>query len=118
MKCVDPCVTKTVTLNGKTYLLNDKNYLRQFTEWDEHIRDWLAAAEKLELQEQHLHVLDFLRGLFAERKKHPVVRMVTTEMSARFGAENGTLKRFHTLFPGGLHQAFLIAGLPMQDSCC
>lgn len=118
MKCVDPSVTKTVTLNGKDYMLNDRNYLRRFHEWDEDIRDWLAAFEKLELQAEHLHVIEFLRGLFAERKKHPVVRMVTTEMAEQFGAEHGTLKYFHTLFPGGLHQAFLLAGLPMQDSCC
>lgn len=77
MKCVDPCLTRTVTVKGRTYLLNDKNYLRQFSDWDEQLRDWLAASENLTLREEHLYVVGLLRSLFAESKKHPVVRMVT-----------------------------------------
>jgi sulfur relay (sulfurtransferase) DsrC/TusE family protein len=44
--------------------------------------------------------------------------MVTTELNNQLGAEKGSVRYFHTLFPGGIHQAFLIAGLPMMDSCC
>lgn len=118
MKCVDPCIIRQVTLGTKTYLLNDKNYLKNFTDWDEEIRDWLASAEKIELSPEHIHVVNLLRKLFAQTPKHPVLRMITTDLAGRFGAEKGTVKYFHQLFPGGIHQAFLVAGLPMQDSCC
>lgn len=118
MKCVDPCITKNIDLGGKSYLVNERNYLRKFGDWDEQIRDWLASEERIELSPERLYVIDLLRELFAKNERHPVIRMVTTNITHRFGAEKGTVKYFHTLFPGGLHQAFLIAGLPMQDSCC
>ena len=118
MKCFDPSVTKTIDLEAQTYLLNDKNYLIDFSCWDEHIRDWLASNEKIELNEEHLFVIDFLRKLFSQNRQHPVLRTVTQEMNKQYGSEKGTIKHFHSLFPGGIHQAFLIAGLSMQDSCC
>ena len=118
MKCVDPCIIKSVTLENKTYLVNDKNYLKNFHDWDERIRDWLASAEQVELSPEHIHIIELLRRLYAQNSKHPVLRMITTDMTGRFGAEKGTVKYFHSLFPGGIHQAFLVAGLPMQDSCC
>lgn len=118
MKCVDPCIVKSITLGNETYLVNDKNYLKKFADWDERIRDWLASAERIELNAEHLHIIELLRKLYAKSGKHPVLRMITTEMAARFGAEKGTVKYFHSLFPGGIHQAFVVAGLPMQDSCC
>ena len=118
MKCVDPCITQCIALGAKSYVVNDKNYLKNFADWDEKIRDWLASAEKIELTPEHLYIIDLLRRLFAKNQKHPVLRMVTTDITNRFGAERGTIQFFHSLFPKGLHQAFLIAGLPMQDSCC
>ena len=118
MKCVDPCVIRSVTLESKTYLVNDKNYLKNFHDWDERIRDWLASAEQIDLSPEHIHIIELLRKLYFHNSKHPVLRMITADMTARFGAEKGTVKYFHSLFPGGIHQAFLVAGLPMQDSCC
>lgn len=118
MKCVDPCIVRTITLGEKSYLVNDRNYLKQFQDWDERIRDWLAAAEGIELCPEHLQVIDLLRDLFAASGRHPVLRTVAADLAARFGADRGTVKYFHRLFPGGIHQAFLVAGLPMQDSCC
>lgn len=118
MKCVDPTITKYIELEGKTYSVNDKNYLRQFDDWDETIRDWLASVEKVELSSEHRYIIDLLRDLYSKRRKHPVLRMITTDFAKQFGKDKGTVKYFHDLYPGGIHQAFLIAGIPMQDSCC
>lgn len=118
MECFDPSVTKNVELGAKCYLLNEKNYLKNFDDWDEQIRDWLAMIEKIELRQDHLYIIELLRNLYFKNKKHPILRMVTTDITIQLGAEKGTVKYFHRLYPGGIHQAFLIAGLPMQDSCC
>ena len=118
MQCVNPDITKIITLGANTYLVNDKNYLKDFSAWDVQIRDWLALQERLGLTLEHLQVIDIMRRIFAEQRKHPVVRTVLGEMTSLLGSGKGTKKYFHTLFPGGLHQAFLVAGLPMQDSCC
>ena len=118
MKCFDPMVSRIISLESKDYLLNDKFYLKDFSIWDENIRDWLASQEKLNLGEEHLYVIQYLREYFTNTKVHPVVRTMTSELKKQFGPDKGTVKYFHYLFPGGIHQACLIAGLPMMDSCC
>ena len=77
-----------------------------------------AEKANLELHREHLAVIEFLRESYRRDKRHPVIRMVTSNLAHSFAKEKGTVKYFHTLFPGGIHQAFLVAGLPMQDSCC
>lgn len=116
--CFNPEIRREVRLADKTYTVNDRYYLTDFGEWDEQFRDWLAAKINLELCQEHLDVIDFLRQTYHTHKRHPVIRMVTSDLAQRYGQDKGTVKFFHTLFPGGIHQAFLIAGLPMQDSCC
>jgi TusE/DsrC/DsvC family sulfur relay protein len=118
MKCFDPSINKTIALGAKHYLLNDKNYLKDFSQWDDQIRDWLASQEKIDLSPEHIHVIAFLRNGFSLNKLHPVVRTITAELNRHYGKDKGTVKYFHKLFPGGIHQDFLLAGLPMQDSCC
>ena len=118
MKCFDPKISRTISIDSKDYLLNDKFYMKDFFTWDSSIRDWLASQEKLELGEEHHYVIKFLRDNFTETKVHPVVRTITFELKKQFGSDKSTVKYFHSLFPGGIHQAFLIAGLPMMDSCC
>jgi TusE/DsrC/DsvC family sulfur relay protein len=118
MKCFNPDVTREVNLGSKKYIVNDKYYLKNFSDWNEQIRDWQAERERIILLSEHIVVIDFIRKAFEQYKRHTVVRMITAEMSDQFGIEKGTVKHFHNLFPGGIHQAFLIAGLPMQDSCC
>lgn len=118
MKCFDPTITRSVTLKSKKYLLGDKFYLKIFSDWDENIRDWLAQKENTELTSEHLAVIEFLRKSYSSNNRHPAARMVTTELAKQLGGDKGSVKYFHSLFPGGIHQAFLIAGLPMMDSCC
>jgi len=118
MECFNPEISREIKISSNRYLVNDKYYLINFSSWDEELRDWLAQQEGLSLENEHLHVINHLRAMFQQYKRHPVIRTVTSELSSRFGAEKGTVKYFHSLFPKGIHQAFLIAGIPMQDSCC
>lgn len=118
MECFDPKIDRVIEIGERLYHVNDKYYLRNILNWDQQIRDWLASREKINLEPEHIYALEFLREEFERKKNHPVVRIVTAELGKQFGAEKGTVKYFHSLFPGGIHQAFLIAGLPMQDSCC
>jgi len=118
MKCFDPTISRTITLKSKKYLLNDRFYLKDFSTWDKDIRDWLISQEKLELGQEHHFIISFLREKFSHANVAPGVRAITAELQTQFGKEKGSVRYFHTLFPGGIHQAYLIAGLPMMDSCC
>jgi tRNA 2-thiouridine synthesizing protein E len=110
--------TVHVELNGKRYELNCKGFLVDMSAWDEQLRDWFAEQEKIELTDEHLKVIDFFRNYYGENNEHPVVRVVAADMVEKLGREKGTTKYFHQLFPSGIHQAYMIAGLPMKHSCC
>ena len=116
--CFNPEIRREVRLTDKTYLVNDRYYLIDFNAWDEQLRDWLAEKADLTLRPEHLTVIVILRESFSQNKRHPVIRLVTSNLARIYAKEKGTVQYFHTLFPGGIHQAYLLAGLPMQDSCC
>ena len=105
-------------LAGKRYELNNKGYLLNMSQWDESILKWFADKESVKITPDHHTVIEILRKYFTEHNLHPAVRTITSAMNQSLGQEKANLKYFHKLFPGGIHQAFKIAGLPMQDSCC
>lgn len=104
-------------LKGKKYLLSGNNQLVDLSEWDHEVRDHIAAKLNLPLTDDHKKVIELIRESFKTRKKHPYVRVVTADMATGMGEEKGTMRYFYTLFPKGIHQAFQIAGLPMQGFC-
>jgi tRNA 2-thiouridine synthesizing protein E len=118
MECFNPEITREIEISSNKYIVNDRYYLMDFSAWDDQIRDWLANKEGIVIGNEHLHVINHLRYLYSQNKRHPASRAVTSDLSMKFGAEKGTTRYFHTLFPKGIHQAYLIAGIPMQDSCC
>lgn len=97
---------------------DSKGYLVDPAAWNPDLRDRLAAEENVVLNEEHHQVIYFLRSYFLENRMHPVIRMITASMSETLGADKGTAKYFHRLFPAGINQAFRIAGLPIKHSCC
>lgn len=104
-------------LNGKRYLLSDQNHLLDLSTWDHQIRDYIAHELDLTLSEDHIKVINLIRASYKKRRKHPFVRVVTADMAREMGEEKGTMRYFYNLFPKGIHQAFQLAGLPMQGFC-
>lgn len=104
-------------LNGKRYLLSEENHLLDLKSWDYQIRDYIALQLNLKLTDDHVQVIELIRRSFKERDKHPFVRVVTADMAREMGPEKGTMRYFYNLFPKGIHQAFQLAGLPMQGFC-
>jgi len=65
----------TVTYNGKTYVLDGKNYLSDFFHWDENFAEWMAQELKTPdpLTKEHWDVLHSIRSCFSEHGKCPTV---------------------------------------------
>ncbi len=101
-----------VEINGTLYELDFKGHLKDFNKWSPQLMEWYAEQDNIELTDEHLKVIDFLRNSFAKNKVHPVLRSVTAAMGEKISPNKGTIKYFHTLFPTGIHQAYMIAGLP------
>jgi TusE/DsrC/DsvC family sulfur relay protein len=106
-----------VELDGSRYLLSEQNYLLDLECWDERIRDYIAGKLQLSLGEDHKTVIELIRSSYSTRNKHPFVRIVTADMARVMGEEKGSRRYFYSLFPKGIHQAFQLAGLPMQGFC-
>jgi tRNA 2-thiouridine synthesizing protein E len=104
-------------LNGKRYLLSNNNQLLDLASWDDQIRDYIAEELNIKLSNDHITVIELIRESYKTRRKHPFVRVVTADMARKMGEEKGTIRYFYNLFPKGIHQAFQVAGLPMQGFC-
>jgi tRNA 2-thiouridine synthesizing protein E len=104
-------------LNGKRYLLSNDNQLLDLASWDDQIRDYIADELNIKLSNDHITVIELIRESYKTRRKHPFVRVVTADMAKKMGEDKGTIRYFYNLFPKGIHQAFQVAGLPMQGFC-
>jgi TusE/DsrC/DsvC family sulfur relay protein len=106
-----------VEVKDKRYLVTDQNQLVDVKSWDHDIRDWLAEKFDVDLGEEHLKVIDFIRTVYLKRNQHPMPRVIVADLASSYGDDKGTLRYFYSLFPKGIHQAVSIAGVPLKGLC-
>ncbi len=111
-------MAEIIELHGKKYALDQNGYLTEMSQWDSQIMDWFADQANIAITDEHYKVMEYLREYYEIHKKHPGMRVLFAALPEIFGREKGTLTYFHELFPGGCNQAYKIAGLPVQHSCC
>ncbi len=105
-------------INGKTYETDEEGYLLNLAEWTEDAAKHLAVEEKIDMNENHWEVVNFLREYYAEYQVAPAVRVLTKSIGKKLGADKGTSKYLYELFPyGPAKQACKIAGLPKPTGC-
>ncbi len=106
-----------IEINGKQYSVTDKNQLSDINAWDADILNWLAEKAEVSLQEEHRTALEFIRETYKSRERHPVVRLVAAHLAEKYGKDKGTPQYFYSLFPKGVQQASVLAGVPVQELC-
>lgn len=88
-------------------------FLMDMEPWTEGQARKLAKAEELELTEEHMEVLCWLRDHFAECGPTDNGRTLTRALDESFAAQGG-LKYLYRLFPKGpVTQGCRLAGLPV-----
>ncbi len=98
------------TIAGVTVQVDDEGYLLDPNQWTEELAREMAKEEGLELTDQHLAVLKFLR------EKYLGGETLTIRAVGKSG--NVDIKGFYKLFPGApLKKASKYAGLPKPSSC-
>lgn len=110
-------LTYNVDINGKSYLITEQNQLVDMQAWDPDICSWLAEKANVKLQEEHRTALEFIRETYRKRDRHPIVRVVAAHLAKIYGPEKGSLRFFYSLFPKGIQQAVILAGVPVQGLC-
>jgi len=110
-------MTYNIDVKGKKYLVTEQHQLANMDRWDHDIRDWIAEKLEINLNEEHIAAIDFIRETYARRSQHPMVRVIAAELAKQYGPDKGSLKYFYSLFPKGVHQAVAIAGVPLKGLC-
>lgn len=105
-------------LNGATIEHDEEGYLTDLSQWNEELAVILAADEKIEMNDEHWEVVNFLRSYYDEYQIAPAIRVLVKALKKTMGKEKGSNKYLYTLFPyGPAKQACKIAGLPKPTGC-
>jgi TusE/DsrC/DsvC family sulfur relay protein len=99
------------TIAGKDVHVDEEGFLTEYDEWDEALAAQLAANIGIELTEDHLKVIRFLREDFKETGETATIRRVTTVGGI-------PTKELFQLFPKKpAKKMAYIAGLPKPAGC-
>ena len=99
------------TMDGRELHVDDEGFLTEYDEWDPELANVLAANIGIQLTDEHLQVIAFLRDDYREQGETPTLRRVT--------AVGGVpTKRLFQLFPKKpAKKMAYVAGLPKPVGC-
>jgi tRNA 2-thiouridine synthesizing protein E len=99
-------------VNGKSIETDGNGNLTDPATWDEDVAKALAAEDGIELTQEHMDVLNYLRTEYLENNEQPMERAINKGMSKVWGRKVSS-KDLYVLFPGApSKQGNKIAGLP------
>jgi tRNA 2-thiouridine synthesizing protein E len=105
-------------VNGTTIAADEEGYITNLSEWSKELADVIAVNEKINMNEEHWEVVNFLRDYYEEYQIAPAVRVLIKSVKKTMGKEKGNNKYMYELFPyGPAKQACKIAGLPKPTGC-
>ena len=99
-------------LNGTDIELDNEGYLLNPEDWSPEVAQLLANEIDIELTDERLEIVHFVRKHFEERECIPEMRTLLKTLRERHGKETATRKYVYKLFPYGYgQQACKIAGM-------
>jgi len=93
--------TRPVQVADREILTDSEGYLVDPGVWSEGFASAQAALEGLDLSAEHWEVIRFLRAHYAEHGTQAAVRDMIRHFGDLWGAEKGTNRYLHQLFPRG-----------------
>ena len=101
-----------IEVNGKSIETDDNGNLTDPSSWDEDVAKALAAEDGIELTQEHMDVINYLRSEYFDNNEQPMERAINKGMSKVWGRKV-TSKDLYVLFPlAPSKQGNKIAGLP------
>ena len=92
---------KKLAVNGKEVLTDGEGYIVNLDEWSEAFVLAQAAAEGLQLTDEHWDVVHFLRNYYAEHGVQCEVRKMVKHFSKAWDPQRGSSSYLHRIFPRG-----------------
>lgn len=104
--------------DGVRVAIDEKGYLLAFESWTPDVARAMAAADKIDLCDDHWAIIDLFQTYFRDFDIEPPMRALVRMTRERLGEEKGTSRYLYTLFPDGpTLQASRYGGLPRPLSC-
>jgi tRNA 2-thiouridine synthesizing protein E len=102
-----------IEAKGRSIETDENGNLLNYLDWDRDVAEALAAAEGIELTQEHWDVLEYLRDEYQNNNNNqPMERQINKDMGKRWGRKISS-KDLYTLFPKApSKQGNRIAGLP------
>ena len=101
-----------VGLKGTDIALDDEGYLLNPGDWSPQVAELLAHEMDIELTDERLEIVHFVREYFEQWQCIPEMRTLLKTLRERHGKETATRKYVYKLFPYGYgQQACKIAGM-------
>ncbi len=102
----------SLQLNGVTIETDNEGYLLRPEDWSPALAEVIARGENMELTDDRLEIVNFVREQFEERECIPEMRTLLKTLRERHGKDIATRKYVYNLFPYGYgQQACKIAGM-------
>ena len=102
----------SLQLNGSTIEIDNEGYLLNPDDWSLELAEVIARGENMELTDERLEIVQFVRQQFEERECIPEMRTLLKTLREKHGKEKATRKYVYELFPYGYgQQACKIAGM-------
>ncbi|ENU1227586.1 MULTISPECIES: TusE/DsrC/DsvC family sulfur relay protein [Providencia] len=107
-----------LVFNNQEIETDAQGYLLDSQQWSEDLIPLLAQQEDIEITNEHLEIIRFVRNFYLEFNTSPAIRMLVKAVSQQFGEEKGNSRYLYRLFPKGpAKQATKLAGLPKPVKC-
>ena len=95
-----------------------EGFLRRLQDWNPAVARQIAAAEQLDLSDEHWEILYLLRDFYQEFDSSPAMRPLVKYCALKLGPDKGRSIYLMSLFPGSPAKiGSKIAGLPKPDNC-
>ncbi|OZB33123.1 MAG: sulfurtransferase TusE [Pseudomonas sp. 34-62-33] len=108
----------TLNVAGREIALDKDGYLVDLQDWSRPVAEALAAADELQLSDEHWEILDLLRAFYAEFQLSPANRPLIKYVALKLGPEKGNSLHLNRLFKGTPAKlAAKLAGLPKPTNC-
>lgn len=104
--------------NGGQIAIDEKGYLLDPSDWSDAVAETMAAADGVQLTDDHWRVLKIFRDYHETFEIEPPMRALVKRTREALGEEKGTSRYLYRLFPDGPGtQGCRYAGLPRPLSC-
>ncbi len=107
-----------ITVAGKQIELDSEGYLRELSDWNSDVAEYIAQQEGIELTAEHWEILEVLRNFYQQFEMSPAMRPLVKAVTQSLGPDKGKSIYLMSLFPGSPPKlASKIAGLPKPTNC-